>query len=451
MTGATTAVTSHAAVCQLTVAQSLFDKDIVLQVVAKTVSDKQLSLKLEKKGNNNALELLYGAVTLQQRNSVVRALCGRAVHYALDQAPHYLLAGTAAVSSSSPAAAVTAGSIVAWMSVADSMRNSTTHDDDTTALLESLETHLTTKTFLCVSCQCTVADWDLAVALLQKMGHDADTYGVHTQRWLRQSLACLEAAATMAGADKTKIPAGLPDMESPMPVFFYGSEDPAAVLQPTNKQANKSGGSKQQLPAKKKDGKAPQQQQQQQEKKEKKQPAKGGGGGGNQEPADFTVAALDIRVGKIVKVWEHESADKLFCEEIDLGTETRQIASGLRPFYKADDLQDRHVLVLCNLKSRNLVGFASHGMVLCASNADHTAVEIVVPPAGATLGERVQFDGFAGEPEPENKVAKKKVFEKVAPDLKTDETGQVVWKGSLAKTSAGVVKAINGMSGAQVS
>jgi hypothetical protein len=53
-------------------------------------------------------------------------------------------------------------------------------------------------------------------------------------------------------------------------------------------------------------------------------------------------------------------------------------------------------------------------------------------------------------PEPVNKIAKKKVFEKVAPDLKTDGTGQVVWKDVLAKTSAGVVKAHNGMTGAQV-
>jgi hypothetical protein len=49
-----------------------------------------------------------------------------------------------------------------------------------------------------------------------------------------------------------------------------------------------------------------------------------------------------------------------------------------------------------------------------------------------------------------NKIAKKKVFEKVAPDLKTDGTGQVVCKDVLAKTSAGVVKAHNGMTGAQV-
>ena len=56
-----------------------------------------------------------------------------------------------------------------------------------------------------------------------------------------------------------------------------------------------------------------------------------------------------------------------------------------------------------------------------------------------------------GEPEPENKVAKKKIFEGLMPDLKTDKDGQVNWKGELAKTEAGVVKALNGMADAQVS
>jgi methionine--tRNA ligase beta chain len=76
------------------------------------------------------------------------------------------------------------------------------------------------------------------------------------------------------------------------------------------------------------------------------------------------ITALDIRVGEIKKVWEHEEADKLFCEEIDVGEgEPRQIASGLRPYMKAEDLLGKKVLVLCNLKERKLVGFPSHGMV----------------------------------------------------------------------------------------
>ena len=72
-------------------------------------------------------------------------------------------------------------------------------------------------------------------------------------------------------------------------------------------------------------------------------------------------------MGKIVKVWNHESADKLFCEEIDVGEDgPREIASGLRGHYTLEDMQDRLVLVVCNLKAAKIVGFSSNGMVLAA-------------------------------------------------------------------------------------
>merc|ERR1711957_805619 len=174
----------------------------------------------------------------------------------------------------------------------------------------------------------------------------------------------------------------------------------------------------------------------------------------NTAPAvELNVSALDIRVGKIVKAWEHESSDKLYCEMVDLGEENgpRKIASGLRAFYKLEEMQNRIVLVLCNLKARNLGGFPSHGMVLCASNADHTVVEFTVPPEGANIGERIVFEGFEGDPEPENKVAKKKIFDKLAPDLKTDDNGSVVWKGVVCTAGGGVVVAEGGMAKAQVS
>lgn len=95
--------------------------------------------------------------------------------------------------------------------------------------------------------------------------------------------------------------------------------------------------------------------------------------------------------------------------------------------------------MLCNLKARNLAGFPSHVMVLCASNADHTSVQFAVPPSDAKIGERVVFTGYEDvAPEAENKVAKKKIFEKLAPDLKTSESGAIVWKDSKAMTSAGL-------------
>lgn len=156
------------------------------------------------------------------------------------------------------------------------------------------------------------------------------------------------------------------------------------------------------------------------------------------------VTALDIRVGRITKVWEHEEADKLYCEEIDVGEdEPRLVASGLRPFMSAEDMEGRLVLVLCNLKARKLVGFPSHGMVLCASNADHTDVKLVSPPVEAKVGERVtvpdvDFEGEEGAPYAENKIGKKKIFEKLAPFLVTSKYGVPEFLGRPLMTTAGV-------------
>lgn len=157
-----------------------------------------------------------------------------------------------------------------------------------------------------------------------------------------------------------------------------------------------------------------------------------------------SISALNIRVGRITKVWAHPDADKLYCEEIDVGEdEPRQIASGLRPYLEPEDMEGRKVLVLCNLKARNLVGFPSHGMVLCASNADHTKVRLVNPPIDAKVGERVtvpdfDFESEEGAPYAENKIGKKKVFEQIAPHLVTSKYGVPEFLGRPLMTSAGV-------------
>lgn len=68
-------------------------------------------------------------------------------------------------------------------------------------------------------------------------------------------------------------------------------------------------------------------------------------------------------------------------------------------FYSPEEVQGRLVIVLCNLKDRNLVGFKSQGMVICASTADHSEVKLLEPPAGAKAGDCVSFPGFGLEEE----------------------------------------------------
>jgi methionine--tRNA ligase beta chain len=148
---------------------------------------------------------------------------------------------------------------------------------------------------------------------------------------------------------------------------------------------------------------------------------------------------IDIRVGEITKVWNHPEADKLFCEEIDVGEATgpRQIASGLREHYSLQEMQGKKVLVVCNLKSSKIVGFASNGMVLAAKGPNGSKVELVEPPADAPVGERVFIEGLSGEPLSAAQVKKRKAWDSVAEGLKTGEGGVATWDGKTIMTSTG--------------
>ena len=108
--------------------------------------------------------------------------------------------------------------------------------------------------------------------------------------------------------------------------------------------------------------------------------------------------------------------------------------------------QDRAVVIIANLKPRNMRGVKSNGMVLCASNAEHTAVEPLAPPPGAAVGERVWFgegDNGAdqGEAAKPNQVDKKKMWEEVQPLLRTDGGRVAGFAGRPMQTSAGPVTA----------
>ena len=56
-------------------------------------------------------------------------------------------------------------------------------------------------------------------------------------------------------------------------------------------------------------------------------------------------------------------------------------------------------------------------MVICASNADHSVVKLLEPPVNANVGDRVTFDGFSGEPASASALAKKKILEKLLPEV----------------------------------
>jgi aminoacyl tRNA synthase complex-interacting multifunctional protein 1 len=149
--------------------------------------------------------------------------------------------------------------------------------------------------------------------------------------------------------------------------------------------------------------------------------------------ADLNVNSLDLRVGVIKAVKKHDTADKLYCEEIDVGeSEPRAIASGLVPHYTLNEMENRSLIVICNLKPRSLQGFKSNGMVLCAAKEGEDGsekVELLEPPPGAKPGDRVTGTNLTNEPVSASQCDKKKVFEKVSKDLRVNADGVAEWQG----------------------
>ncbi|GHV71043.1 methionine--tRNA ligase [Spirochaetia bacterium] len=132
------------------------------------------------------------------------------------------------------------------------------------------------------------------------------------------------------------------------------------------------------------------------------------------EPAVKTPPAfgqtLDLRVAKIVKIERHPKADKLYIETLEIANaegvlEERIIVSGLVPFYKEEELLNRHIIVAYNLKPAKLRGVESRGMLLAASDYEGPAdaegkptERVEVLDAGDTpTGTRVFLEGDAAE------------------------------------------------------
>lgn len=173
------------------------------------------------------------------------------------------------------------------------------------------------------------------------------------------------------------------------------------------------------------------------EKKEKKvkEPAQ-------KKVVEAKIDMLDLRVGKIVKVERHPDADALYLEQIDLGeAKPRQVISGLVKFVPIEKMQDRMVIVVCNLKPANMRGILSSGMVLCASDESHEKCDPLIPPEGVSIGEKVTFQGYTDPPSEEIK-PKQKILEKLFPDLVTDDQGVAKYKEASFETTKGVVTSI---------
>ncbi|XP_043829375.1 aminoacyl tRNA synthase complex-interacting multifunctional protein 1 isoform X1 [Dromiciops gliroides] len=160
------------------------------------------------------------------------------------------------------------------------------------------------------------------------------------------------------------------------------------------------------------------------EKKEKKQ-KQSAAAASDSKPVD--VSLLDLRIGCIISAKKHPDADSLYVEEVDVGEKApRTVVSGLVKYVPLDQMQNRMVILLCNLKPAKMRGVVSQAMLMCASSPEK--VEILDPPSGSVPGDRITFEGFPGEPEKELN-PKKKIWEQIQPDLLTNNQCVATYKG----------------------
>lgn len=93
--------------------------------------------------------------------------------------------------------------------------------------------------------------------------------------------------------------------------------------------------------------------------------------------SDFS--KLELKVGQVIEAEEVPDADKLIRLLVDLGDEKRQIVAGIKSNYTPESLMNRKIAMVCNLKPRKIRGHMSQGMLLAASNIDHSEISILTP------------------------------------------------------------------------
>lgn len=97
---------------------------------------------------------------------------------------------------------------------------------------------------------------------------------------------------------------------------------------------------------------------------------------------------MQFVVGEIIKCEEVPKSKKLLCSQVKVGSQVKQIVSGIKQYYSAEEMVGKKVMVLLNLKPAKLAGVLSEGMLLCAEDQDGN-LALMTPekemPAGAEI------------------------------------------------------------------
>ena len=107
------------------------------------------------------------------------------------------------------------------------------------------------------------------------------------------------------------------------------------------------------------------------------------------DDVDFeTFSKSDFRVVKVKACEAVKKSKKLLCSQVKIGSQVKQIVSGIKAHYTPEEMVGKKVMVLVNLKPAKLAGVLSEGMLLCAEDADGN-LALMTPekkmPAGAEI------------------------------------------------------------------
>ena len=99
-------------------------------------------------------------------------------------------------------------------------------------------------------------------------------------------------------------------------------------------------------------------------------------------------AKCQFVIGEILKCEEVPKSKKLLCSQVKIGDQTRQILSGIKAYYKPEEMVGKKVMVLLNLAPRSIAGLMSEGMLLCAEGPDGT-LALMTPEKDVASGSEI--------------------------------------------------------------
>ncbi len=139
---------------------------------------------------------------------------------------------------------------------------------------------------------------------------------------------------------------------------------------------------------------------------------------------------LSLKVAKILDVKEHPNADKLYVLDIDLGNEKRQLVAGLKGYYPSEELKNKKIIIVTNLKYATLRGIESQGMLLAGDDGSNVGVLTVEQ---SNQGDKVYFEGYKNS-------TKEISFDEFLKIKMTVKNGKVYFEDKVLKTDKEIVK-----------